>query len=105
MADKEIAGLKELIAQVTDNPAKLVFPTDRWGFTSEVKKAILKAAGSVRGHEDKHDILLATLVVLVTHVKLRKDKDVAEKALRLERIQKAADERLPREGYSSNKKG
>lgn len=97
----EIDGLKALIAKVTDNPAKLEFPTDRWGFTSAIKKEVLKGAGSVRGHEDKHDLLLGTLMVLITHIKMRKDKDRKEKALRLARIIAAEDERMHRQHYSS----
>ncbi len=100
----EVEGLKLLIAQVTDNPAKIVFPTDRWGFTSKIKKEILLAASAVKGQPDKHDLLLGTLVVLITHIKLRKEKDAKEKAINMARMQAAHEERLPREQFSARPK-
>lgn len=101
----EIDGLQELLKQVTDNPAKIVFPTDRWGFTSKIKKEILYAASQVKGQTDKHDLLLGTLVLLITHIKLRKDKDVKERKLHMERLEAAHKERLPREQFSARPKG
>jgi hypothetical protein len=99
----EIDGLKELLAKVGTNPATLEFPTDKWGFTSAVKKEILKAAGSVKGQDDKHDLLLATLVILVTHIKARKDKDHDDRKAHYAELDKAHLERLPREQYSTSK--
>lgn len=99
----EIDGLKELLAKVGTNPATLEFPTDKWGFTSAVKKEILKAAGNVKGQDDKHDLLLATLVILVTHIKARKDKDQVDRQKHYDELHKAHLERLPREQYSTSK--
>ena len=99
----EIPGLKALIAVAGANPATLVFPQDKWGFTSALKKEILKAAGSVKGQDDKHDLLLGTLVVLVTHIKARKDKDAADKVKFMRELEQAHKDRLPREQYSTSK--
>ena len=86
------AQIKDLVANATSNPAELVFPTDKWGFTSEVKKAILKAAGTVRGQDDKHALLVGTLAVLIQHIKLRKGSDAAlAETSRLRRLDAAND--------------
>lgn len=68
---------------MTTNPAKLPFPVDKWGFTSAIKKEILKAASTVQGNDEKNELLLNTLVVLVTHIKLRQIKDKELKASRM----------------------
>ena len=95
-----LTELGKLIATVGTNPAKLQFPTDKWGFTTKLKKEILLAASNVRGQDDKHDLLIGTLAILITHIKARKDsdRDIQAKA-RAEKIA-AAEERKPREQYS-----
>ena len=103
MTTEEIVGLKDLLSKVGINPAKLEFPTDKWGFTSAVKKEILKAAGNVKGQDDKHDLLLSTLLVLITHIKLRKDKDRSDREKFMKELDEAHKERLPREQYSTSK--
>jgi hypothetical protein len=93
--------LKELLGKVTDNPATLEFPTDRWGFTSEIKKVVLKRAASVRGQEDKHSMLLATMAILMAHIKARYPKDKERFAQMLADVEAAAQERAPRERVSA----
>ncbi|WKV16990.1 hypothetical protein [Nostoc phage NMeng1] len=93
--------LKELLSKVTDNPASLEFPTDRWGFTSEIKKVVLKRAASVRGQEDKHSMLLATMAILMAHIKARYPKDKERFAQMLADVEAAAQERAPRERVSA----
>ena len=89
--------IKELVAAAGDNPATLVFPTDRWGFTSGIKREVLKAASTVRGQDDKHALLVGTLAVLIAHIKKRKAKDEQVQADRMAGIQAARTERAPRE--------
>lgn len=93
--------IKALIEAAGPNAAELKFPTDKWGFTSEVKKAVLKAASSVRGNEEKQKLLLGTLAVLQAHIRKRypRDRDVAK--ARLTAQEAAHNERLPRERVSS----
>lgn len=98
---QEIPGLKDLLAKVGTNPAKLEFPQDRWGFTSAIRKEVLKAASAVKGQDDKHDLLLSTLLVLLTHIKARKDADAANRQKFMKELDKAHLERLPREQYSA----
>lgn len=75
--------VQELVKNAGANPATLEFPTDRWGFTSAVRKAVLGAASMVRGQDDKHLLLLGTLLVLVAHVKARLPLDKQGQAQRL----------------------
>ena len=98
---KELTALGKLISKVTANPATLEFPTDPWGFTSKLRKEVLQAASMVRGQDDKHDLLVGTLAILITHIKARKDRDEAERLRQLDEVRKAAAERAPREAYSA----
>lgn len=72
-----VEQIKELVAKTGPNPALLEFPTDTWGFTSGVRKEVLKAASSVRGQADKHLLLIGTLQVLIAHIKARYEPDIA----------------------------
>lgn len=93
--------IKALCAKAGRNPATLEFPTDRWGFTSRIKKEVLLSASQVKGQDDKHDLLIGTLAVLMAHVKARKESDAADR-LRLAQLQdEARAERLPRERVSA----
>ncbi len=95
-------SLKALLAAAGPNPAALKFPTDRWGFTSEIKKSVLKAAATVRGQQDKHDILIGTLAVLIAHIKARlpEDRKTAEYFMQVEAA--ATAERLNRERITAS---
>lgn len=85
--------MAKLLEDVAANPAKVEFPRDTWGFTSELKKAALKAASSVNGQEDKQQLLLDTLSVIVKHVIARLPKDREFRAhLRAQGEKAAADE-------------
>lgn len=95
-----VPTLQDLIKNVSDNPATINFPQDRWGFTSQIKTTVLKAASTVRGQDDKHDLLVATLAVLIAHVKARKAKDKATQQMVREHHNAAAAERGPRERVS-----
>lgn len=86
-------AVKELVRKAGSNPAELEFPTDPWGFTSGLKQSVLRAAGTVRGQDDKHILLMGTLMVLLAHIRARLPADkearsnalAAEEAARLER--------------------
>ena len=64
-----------MLESVSANPATVEFPRDTWGFTSELKKHALRAAASVNGSDDKQQLLMDTLAVLVKHVVARFPKD------------------------------
>lgn len=89
--------IKEWTAKAVANPAQLEFPTDKWGFTSEIKKSVLKAASTIRGSQDKHDLVIAILAVLIQHIKLRQNPDRELQSERIQRQTDAAAIRAPRE--------
>lgn len=93
---------KELLASVPANPADLKFPTDKWGFTSGIRKEVLRAAAAVRGADEKHELLVMTLAILIQHIHARKAKDAANHAETLERRRKAAEGRAIRETFSGS---
>jgi hypothetical protein len=88
--------LAALVLNVDINPAKIVFPTDVWGFTSPLRKAALLAASGVKGQQDKHDLLIATIDVLRNHIVKRKAVDATDKAARQVWRQTQEDELLVR---------
>lgn len=89
--------IKDLVAKAGSNPATLEFPTDKWGFTSAIRKEVLKAGSTVRGQQDKHDLLIGTLAVLIQHLKARLPSDRAVAQQQLQRISEQQAERAPRE--------
>jgi hypothetical protein len=89
--------LKELMQRVDTNPAKVEWPRDTWGFTSPVKKELLKALSAIKGDADKTILMESVLIIALKHMKARAEADVRERALRSERLEKAQEERLVRQ--------
>lgn len=89
--------LKALLEKVGTNPATLEFPTDKWGFTGRIRREVLLAASQVHGQDDKHDLLIGTLAVLMKHIKVRKDSDAALRAKKFAEAEAARDERIKRD--------
>lgn len=92
----------EVIApmSIPTNPALLDFPQDQWGFTSELKKAVLKAASTVNAQPDKQKLLIDTLELLLAHVDARFSTDALNKEARKEQARKAYIERHNRRRYN-----
>lgn len=78
--DAEVSFTEQYITNVATNVALLQFPRDPFGFTSAFKKEFLKAASTIRGQDDKHEIILNTLAILTAHVKARKSGDLVSRA-------------------------
>lgn len=92
--------IQKLIAEVSSNRAEVQFPTDPWGFTRDVRKALLDAAASVRGNDVKMKLLMETLAVGLAHAKKRFPED-KDKMKRVEETQaKYAGERAERERWT-----
>lgn len=100
-----MSTIAELIKAAGPNAAALEFPTDQWGFTSGLKKEVLKAASSVQGQTEKHELLVGTILVLLAHIKARKDADAEYRLQRLAIQERAAIERLPREATGGGVRG
>lgn len=85
---------------VPTNPALLDFPTDPWGFTSALKKETLRAASTVQAQPDKQALLLATMELLIEHIKARFPTDQSNKDAFAEQARKAYAERHNRRRYN-----
>ncbi len=95
---EEIAALLERVAT---NPAKVEFPRDVWGFTSQFKTYAMRAASAINGSKDKHDLFMNTLAVIAKHAEARFDVDVNSKAVLASQRVAAEKERLSRQsGYA-----
>jgi hypothetical protein len=79
----EDTEFQRLLKQAAKNPATIEFPRDEWGMTTELRKAGLRGAASIRGNEAKLRVYLATLSILALHAKARLDDDKASNAARL----------------------
>jgi hypothetical protein len=57
------------------NAALLSFPTDKWGLTKDVKKAIIHMASRIAGDPGKKALADATLKILLEHLELKVQAD------------------------------
>lgn len=92
-----VTDIKNWVAKVGTNPATLEFPTDRWGFTSGIKREVLKAAATIKGQDDKEALITAVLAILLQHIRVRHQSDKELQEDRKARYIAAAEERAPRE--------
>lgn len=76
-------------APVSHNPTFLEWPTDVWGLTKDLKKAVVALANRVKGQPDKKALVEATLEVALAHIEARYTHD---SKLREARIEKAEAE-------------
>jgi hypothetical protein len=53
------------------NSREIEFPTDKWGFTSKLKKEGTLAISKLIGTEDKYELLVLTLYGLLAHAKAK----------------------------------
>jgi hypothetical protein len=72
--------------EVTDNPSKIEWPYDPYGFTAKLRTEIKRAAGRVNGQDEKARILDATLKVGLGHNKSRYVKRKAALQKRLSEV-------------------
>lgn len=88
-----------LVTNVDVNPSKIEWPRDEHGTTSKLKKAFTEAAMSIKGNKQKEEVLIATIMVGLAHIRKRvvKDREVQEQ--RIVNIRKAAAARAPVERF------
>jgi hypothetical protein len=94
--------LAALLKNVATNPAKVEFPRDTWGFTSDLKKHALRAASSIQGQPDKQLLFLSVLEVLRTHAEARFEVDLNFKKDLRDQALKAYAERTSRQRAFGN---
>lgn len=57
--------------EVSANPTLVEWPSDPHGIASELKKALVKAAGRVNGQDDKMQVIMQTVRIGAGHLKAR----------------------------------
>ena len=62
---------------VTSNGSLIRFPSDRFGVTKDIKRAVLHAASRIAGNKEKKELVLTAIDMLVEHVNLKFDADVS----------------------------
>lgn len=80
----------ESIEGISHNPALIVWPTDIWGLTKDLKKEFLRAASRIGGQADKKALLDATLAIAHAYLEAKYTKDASLLNARIEKL--AADE-------------
>lgn len=63
--------------KASHNPTLLVWPTDVWGFTAQLKDAIVAAASRVNGAADKKALVDAVLATGLAHLEAKYKVDAA----------------------------
>lgn len=71
--------------KVHHNPAFLEWPTDVWGLTKDLKKAITALASRVKGQPDKMELVEKTLEVALGHLNARYEHDSVLREARLKK--------------------
>lgn len=91
----------DLVRNVSDNQSQIKWPTDVWGFTSDLRKEFALLVGKLNGHPAKTEILLATLAIMTAHVKKRTAKDDRTREARRAFVQAGAEARKPLERFGT----
>ena len=83
----------EVAVAVSANVAGIQWPSDKWGYTSKLRKEFTVAASTVKGQADKQAILLHTLDLMRGHLIARFKADAEGRVHALARIQAATEDR------------
>lgn len=91
----------QLARDVSCNASQIRWPQNAMGVAqiSSLRKAIADAANSMRGNAEKEDLVIATLLVGLAHVKARRDKDKLTKTANQSANKAIAAERIARDGW------
>jgi len=68
---------------VSHNPTLIVWPTDIWGLTKDVKAAIIAATSRINGQADKKALLDATLAIALGHLASKYQSDTESRAVQI----------------------
>ena len=80
VSDESVEEITPEVANtdVPTNPNDLVWPTDVWGLTKDLRAAIVQAASRINGHEDKKALIDATLKIALAHLENKYTRDHAD---------------------------
>lgn len=76
---------------VGTNASLIVFPSDPYGLTKDLKVAIQRVASRIAGHADKKALVNAVLIKAIAHIKVKFDSDVKIREARLQEAEQAAE--------------
>lgn len=76
---------KRIATEPSANAALLTFPTDRWGITKDLKKAMTHLASRIAGDQNKKDLTDEVLKILVLHMNAKFKADQVYKQRLAER--------------------
>jgi hypothetical protein len=79
------------------NAALLSFPTDKWGLTKDVKKAITHMASRIAGDPGKKALADATLKILLEHLELKVTADAEYRGILKDRTIDRLDTKADKE--------
>lgn len=79
------------------NAALLAFPTDKWGLTKDVKKAITHMASRIAGDPGKKALADATLKILLEHLELKVQADAEYRGILKDRTMDRLDTKAEKE--------
>jgi len=77
--------------KTSGNATLITFPTDRYGITKDIKKAVISAASRIAGDQGKMDLVTEVLGILREHIEVKFKQDKAYRVKLAERS-KAAKE-------------
>lgn len=62
---------------VSSNPALVIYPTDVWGMTTDLKATVKYLAARVCGCPEKYKVVQDTLKIALEHLRVRYQEDNA----------------------------
>ena len=68
------------------NPTKISWPTDKWGFTRELRKAVIGAASKLKGDPDKKRILDETIEVAIEFLEVNFASSVRDRKRAIDKL-------------------
>ena len=78
--------LKQAKVKMDSNPTKISWPTDKWGFTRELRKAVTATAAKLRGDADKKKLLDETLEVAIEFLEVNYASSQRERKRALDKL-------------------
>jgi hypothetical protein len=72
--------------KMDSNPTKINWPTDKWGFTRELRKAVTLTAAKLKGDADKKRLLDDTLEVAIEFLEVNFESSKRERKRMLDKL-------------------
>lgn len=72
--------------KMDSNPTKINWPTDKWGCTRELRKAVIATAAKLRGDADKKKLLEETLEVAIEFLEVNYESSQRERKRALDKL-------------------